>query len=212
VLVCVGIQYANPQTAGTSKRSVGADEGNLILPGTGVGQFKLDATKQSVFDALPFKPNVDQAWGDDCGYIYNWVELDTRHPGNVFFRFNDDRISQINSLTPRYHTKEGITVGDSPDRVQRQYKDLRAYVLLGVSSRATGDRDMIYWLDQSRGIAFGFAYSESEHQRYLWQIIVFRPGTLVCEEGIPSNSPKWRELPAYSLEPPHATATMAPTR
>ncbi len=184
----------------------------LIKPGVAVGQFELGATKQSVFDALPIRPNIDQTWGDDCGYNYNWVDQSHAGGGNMFFLFRDGNLSQISALTRRYHTKEAITVGDTPERVRMRYRELKAYVLLGASSEATGNRDMIYWLDQSRGIAFGFAYDQSEHRRYLWQIIVFKPRGMLCEEGVSSNSPRWHELPPYSLEPPDTTAAATPAR
>jgi hypothetical protein len=126
--------------------------------------------------------------------------------GNVLIRFEEGRVSQIESATPRYHTAEGLTFHDPPEEVGRYYKNLRAYVLMSAPIRALGDRPLIFWLDARKGIAFAFAYSEEAQRRNLYKIIVFKPNSKFCPEDETTSSPNWREIAPYSLEPPDSMA------
>jgi hypothetical protein len=160
-----------------------------------------------VLNSFPFKPNVDQTWTDDCGDAYNWVESSPAE-GNVFIRFREGRVVQLESTSRRFHTVDDIRTYDPPEAVQSHYKGLRAYVLVGLSSSAFGGRPLIFWTDQARGIAFSFAYYPEEHRRYLYKIIVFKPNSALCPEGMPADPLRWKELPPYSLEPPDQKAEL----
>jgi hypothetical protein len=174
----------------------------LIEPGTKVGPLVLGDNREHILELFP-PESQDQQWKDNCGTTLNWVDHSTPSGGgNVFVRFRDQKVFQIESASTRFHTIEGITTYDSPEQVQRFYKNLRAYVLLAPPVTAFGDRPLIFWIDKSAGIAFAFAYYQEEHKRYLYKIIVFRPNTNVCPEDYTTDSPKWRELAPYSLEPP----------
>jgi hypothetical protein len=67
---------------------------------------------------------------------------------------------------------------------------------------AFGGGSLIYWIDWSKGLAFFFASTRDTHQRYLYSIIVFKPGGKFCPERRSTKSPDWIELAPYSLEAP----------
>ena len=102
----------------------------------------------------------------------------------------------------RYRTTEYLNSNSTPEDVKKRYKGLRAYVLSDNTSEAFGNRSLIYWIDHEKGIAFAFAYSKTEHERYLYEIIVFRPHAEICPmDDDSTHSPVKRELTPYSLEP-----------
>jgi hypothetical protein len=181
----------------------------LIEPGKSVGLLSLGDSKERAFEIFTFKADQDQEWEDDCGTTLNWVSVPDKRGaggGNVFVKFRDDKVVQIESATTRFHTKEGITTYDSPEMVRGSYKNLRAYVLQSSPVRALGDRPLVFWVDKMAGIAFVFAYDRKQDCRYLYKIVVFKPNTDLCPEEEAPNSPSWHEIAPYSLEPPDTIA------
>lgn len=179
-------------------------EGDLIVPGRSVGRLKLGDPYSRAKDLFPFKPNMDQQWQEegDCGTTFNWLDWkNSKMLGNVFIRFKDDEVFQIDSGTSSFRTQDGITRSSSPQEVRRRYPHLRAYILSEGFSEASGGHPLVYWVDSERGIAFGFAYSRRTHQNsYLSWIIVFRPHAEVCPEYSPLGPSEKREIPPYTLE------------
>ena len=121
--------------------------------------------------------------------------------GEVFIRLKKGKIFQIESSTTRFHTADGITVFDPPEKVAAAYKEMRAWVLLNPPSPSLGSRPLVFWIDKKKGIAFAFAYDPSHHKRYVYKIIVFEPNKEFCPELEKTSSPKWQELNPYSTEP-----------
>jgi hypothetical protein len=180
----------------------------LIEPGVRVGPLALGDTRWHAQELFPPKAGQSQEWKDKCGTTFNWSD-GSDGVGNILVRVRNERVFQIESGSPRFHTPEGITLYDSPDKVRLHYKDLRAYVLLSSPIRALGDRPLVFWLSKKKGIAFAFAYYQREHKRYLYKIIVFRPNGTFCPEDATTESPNWHELAPYSLEPPDQLALAA---
>ncbi len=110
-------------------------------------------------------------------------------------------VFQIEVGAPLYHTAEGVSAYDKPEKVRIHFKHVRAYSD-DITSMALGDRPVIYWVDVERGVAFEFAYYREEHRRYLYSIIVFRPKGLFCPGGEKVDPTQWHEILPYSLEPP----------
>lgn len=191
--------------AGPFRQNQSPDHVNAawIVPGQSVGQLKLGDTRERALELFPHKPNMDQEWqeGFDCGTTVNWLDMNkSKMLGNVFIRFKEDRVFQIDSGTTSFRTEDGLTISSSPQDIRMKYPGLRAYILSEGWSEASGGRPLIYWLDTEKGIAFGFAYSRREHKRYLTWIIVFRPHAEVCPQDGPLGPTDKRELPPYSLE------------
>jgi hypothetical protein len=103
---------------------------------------------------------------------------------------------------PSFHTPDGIGLLSSPEQVRRRYPKLEAWALSGnTGGEALGQRPLVYWIDRNAGLAFAFAYSQSEQKRYVWEIIVFKPGTDICPHDDSTNSSDKKKLAPFSLEP-----------
>ncbi len=87
---------------------------------------------------------------------------------------------QIESSTTRFHTAEDISTFDPPEKVEKSYKDMRAWVLLTAPSPALGSRPPVFWIDKKKGIAFELAYDAQHHKRYVYKVIVFEPNKTFC--------------------------------
>jgi hypothetical protein len=176
----------------------------LIEPGLSVGALKLGDSRERALELFP-KKYEDQEWENKCGTTFNWVDSDNKiRGGNLYIRFKKGTAFQIESATTRFHTAEGITALDPPEKVASAYRDLRAFALLTPPVAALGDRALIFWVDKKKGIAFAFAYYPAQHKRYLYEIIVFVPNKTFCPQEETTGAPEWQEIPPYSLEPPAA--------
>jgi hypothetical protein len=194
------LTQTTPQTSNAA--SAPAILTTIIEPGERVGPLKLGDTRARALELFPRKYE-DQEWVDNCGTTLYWVDLDNKiRGGSLSIRLKKDKVFQIESGTTRFQTAEGITALDPPEKVASAYKEMRAYTLLTPPSPALGDRPLVFWVDKKRGITFVFAYYPAKQKRYLYKIIVFQPGKTFCPEGESTNSPKWAEIPPYSLEPP----------
>jgi hypothetical protein len=181
------------------------NQDSLIKPGASVGRLKLGDALDRTRQIFPFKSGVDEEAEESdsrtCGKEYLWVDLENEKRGNVFVRFQDSAAFQIEAATTRFHTREGIKPLDSPSRVRSYPAPLRAYALLSGSPMALGGGPLIYWVDWENGIAFCFAATRKEQERYLYSIAVFKPHEKFCPHGETTDSPDWHELKPYSLEP-----------
>lgn len=187
------------------------EDKSLIEPGKRVGQLKLGDTRERALQLFQPKANTDEEIStDNCGLEYIWLDSQSRPQGNVSIRFQNSVVFQIESGTPRFHTVEGIKAYDRPDEVRAHYPGLRAYALVGSSPMSFGGGSLIYWVDWTKGIAFFFASTRRDHERYLYSIIVFEPGGRFCPEREDVDSPTWRELAPYALEVPNETALSTP--
>lgn len=105
-------RFATMRNAGANDRS--------IIPGKSVGLLSLGDSEDQARAVFPYKPTVDQKWSDECGPEINWVDLDNHPMGNVFIRFLNSQVSQIEVATTRYHTPKGLRAGASPVEVRRK--------------------------------------------------------------------------------------------
>jgi hypothetical protein len=193
------LPFANAQDSGNAAPAI---TNVLIEPGAAVGPLKIGDPRARALELFPRKAE-DQQWDDPCGTTLDWV--DTSNPmgrGDLFIRLKKDKIFQIESSTTRFHTAEGITTFDDPEKVAHAYRDLRAFTLLTPPVPALGDRPLVFWIDRKKGIAFVFAYDPTRHKRYVYKIIVFEPNKDFCPEQEKTGSPKWQSIRPYSVEPP----------
>ena len=174
----------------------------MIEPGHSLGPLKLGDTQERAQEVFP-KKDIDQEWEDACGSTIDWT--DSTNPvghGEVFIRLKKGKVFQIESSTTRFDTAEDVTTFDSPEKVKKSYRDLRAWVLLTPPSPALGSRPPVFWIDRKRGIAFELAYDAPHHKRYVYKVIVFEPNRVFCPEQETMNSVKWQAIDPYALEPP----------
>jgi hypothetical protein len=176
---------------------------NSVIAASGVGPLKIGDSRQRTLELFPFKHNVDQEYDqpEPCGTEMNWVDLrDPKHVGNVFIHFREGAVFQIDTADPSFRTPDGIGFLSSPEQVRRRHRNLEAWVLSGnTGGEALGERPLVYWIDRNAGIAFSFAYSQSERKRYLYEIIVFKPGAEICPHDDSTNSPDKKKLTPFAL-------------
>jgi hypothetical protein len=181
-----------------------------IEPGLSIGPIKLGDTRARALELFP-KKDEDGEWDDKCGSTIDWVDSANRTGhGDLLIRMKKGKVFQIESTTTRFQTGDGITIFDAPEKVAEAYKGMRAYVLLTPPVPALGDRPLIFWLDERKGVVFEFAYYPGQHKRYLYKIVVFLPNKTFCPEQETTGSPKWQGIPPYSLEPPADIALNIP--
>lgn len=192
--------------------SAGPEEPSLIFPGIGIESLKIGNARNQVLARFPLKPNIDSEMSlPNCGTEYRWHDLDNPPPTEITIRFRKDRVFQIEIASTHYQTAGGVTVNDDPAFVKSHYdRELRAYLLLGPTPVAQGERPLIFWTDRGAGIAFALAYSPTLMRRYVSSVIIFRAGSDFCPGGLPPTSERWRELAPYSVEAPNASATLRP--
>jgi hypothetical protein len=207
ILIALTVLLPALTSRGAQSDSVSIGDRNLIEAGLRVGGLKLGDNRARVLELFPKKAE-DQEWENKCGSMLDWV--DATNPtgrGDVFVRLKKDKVFQIESATTTFHTAEGITTFDQPEKIASAYKDMKAYTLLTAPNPALGNRPLVFWIDKKRGIAFVFAYYPAEHKRYLYKTIIFEPNKNLCPEEETIGSPKWQAIPAYATEPP---AELAP--
>ena len=174
----------------------------MIEPGHSMGPLRLGDSLDHAEELFP-KKDIDQQWDDACGSTIDWT--DSNNPeghGEVFIRLKKGKVFQIESSTTRFHTAEDITTFDPPEKVEKSYKDMRAWVLLTTPSPALGSRPPVFWIDKKKGIAFELAYDTPHRKRYVYKVIVFEPNKTFCPEQETVNSLKWQSIDAYRVEPP----------
>jgi len=207
ILIVLTVLLPAAPSRGAQSDSISIGDRNLIEAGLRVGGLKLGDNRARVLELFP-KKSEDQEWENKCGTMLDWV--DASNPtgrGDVFVRLKKDKVFQIESATTTFHTAEGITTFDHPEKIASAYRDMKAYTLLTSPNSALGNRPLVFWIDKKRGIAFVFAYYPAEHKRYLYKTIVFEPNKNLCPEEETIGSPKWQAIPAYATEPP---AELAP--
>ncbi|MFZ0636880.1 MAG: hypothetical protein WA755_00375 [Candidatus Acidiferrales bacterium] len=185
--------------AGQPAQGAPYELGHLIRPGVSVGNVRLGSTRDEILQVLTSKPAQEEVLL--CGRIdwINWLDVENGHR-SVFIYIKDDRAFQIASWTPRFKTAEGITYDSDPSAVRTHYPNMTAYVLRGSGNDAVGGKDLIYWVDSDRGIAFELYYNHRLRARRVGNVFVFKPGVTFLPGGCLDWPQEWAELPPYSLK------------
>lgn len=176
-----------------------------IVPGKSVGPLRIGDPRESSLDLFG-KPNEEYTFGESatgpCRYTEaHWRDLEHEERWGVLTYSKNNRIYQIMVDTPRYATADGLTSDSSPEEVRRRFPKTEAYVLLHSGSKMVGGRDLIYWVDQSSGIAFEFYYHAKLNQRRVGNIVVFEPGVEFLPAGCVSPPQELHQVKPFSLEP-----------
>ena len=105
----------------------------------------------------------------------------------------------ISSGAAVYHTVGGLAPGSTPSQVERQWPNLRAYED-NATSMALNNRPVVYWVSQSKGIAFAFVSNGPRMgwTRSLYTIDVFRPGWKFRPRGCAPPG-EWSPLPTGTI-------------
>jgi hypothetical protein len=183
------------------------DDPKLIVPGESVALLRVGDSRERMLELFPKKPNIDLEYNYDqkcCGCDfsdYHWLPPDFKSNG-LFFYLKQGRIYQISVQSDLFATSKGVKLESTPETVRRQYPDAnRAYVYLNSSSKFTGWRNIVYWVDGISGVAFEFYYDRKERRRYVGAIIVFDPESEFQPDGCTSSLREFTELAPYTIEP-----------
>jgi len=192
---CVACDRQRPPSA---DRITSPDSG-ITKPGERVGGVRIGDTRTRAIELFG-KPTDELRLESDCPpWTVHWVDFANERSG-VFVYMKNGRIFQIQAETPRYATVEGIKSDSSPGDVRRFYPQSRAYQLTGSGSKNNGGRDLIYWVDREKGIAFELRYSYKTRKRLVSYIFVYEPGSNFQPEGCVSAPQQWRELKPFTSE------------
>ena len=176
-----------------------------IRPGLGVGRLKLGDSRERFLEVFGHKREDEDytyTFGEPCALEdLHWLDMGPPVRPGVFAYLREGRIFQIWAATPRFRTPEGITEDTFPQEVKRRYPHVLSYALLGSGAHYLGGRDLIYWVDRQKGIAFEFYYSRKKKQRLVYGTIIFQQGSDFLPEGCVQPPQEWRQLEPYSLEP-----------
>jgi hypothetical protein len=177
-----------------------------IVAGRSVGDLKLGDSQSRVSEIFRLKPNIDQETFLISGPTschrkeIHWLDMEKKsgkfvvHNG-VWIYLKEDRVVQVESMTPRFRTPEGITEHSGAEQIRHSYRDLQTFTLTNSGSKINGYRDLVYWVDKRKGIAFEF------QGRFVSKIAIFAADTQFQPEGCVDEPQTWKELVPYSLEP-----------
>lgn len=180
----------------------------LIVAGESVGLLRLGDSRERMLELFPKKPNVDDEYNygkNSCGWEhsdYHWLPPDYKSNG-LFFDFKQGRIHQISVQTDLFTTAEGIKQDSTSQKVRRHFPNAnKAFVYLNSSSKFSGWRNVVYWVDSNSGIAFEFYYHPKKKQRFVNAIIVFEPKTEFQPNGCTDSLREFTEIAPFTEEPP----------
>ncbi|MHC4143930.1 MAG: family 16 glycoside hydrolase [Planctomycetota bacterium] len=92
-------------------------ENKTIVPGVGIGEFKLGMSKDDVLTKLG-KPRTI-FWGSDRFTLGNLPAEYRLHYGYIEFEVNDNAVQLIKTRSPSYRFTNGLGVGDSEDKIKQ---------------------------------------------------------------------------------------------
>jgi hypothetical protein len=176
----------------------------VIVPGNSVGPIRLgDDDKRVVKELSDFPKILQEVSYPICGTIkmIEWFDKTLAQTG-LFIYLRKNSVFQIESETTRFRTADGITEQSLPEDVERRYPNMEAYELLSSAGNLTGNRNLIFWVDHDKGIAFGFYYNTQRQRRLVYRVIVFQPKTDFQPNACVTVPQKLRKLLPYSLDPP----------
>ncbi|HEY8562909.1 MAG TPA: hypothetical protein VIL74_21200 [Pyrinomonadaceae bacterium] len=192
-----------------------APKSNLIVAGVGAGGLRLGDSREKAiayFGRLESEYDYNLDTKLKCPARKELRFWDAKDESNPFFEaYGDgawvylvnDGVEQIKIQSGKFRTPEGLTIGAAPARVRRAYPNIRTFVELNSRCECTGGRNLIFWVDRSRGIAFEFQYRRDEKARLLSNVFVFKPGAEFLPEGcVYLETQGWREIAPFSLEEP----------
>lgn len=211
VFVSIALLSRPPEKQKRSSQPDHRKKQGMIIPGKSIGSVNLGDPESKFHQLFPGNPKIEGTIHVNCGTELRGPDVGS-HGGGILALGYAGVIAQIEAGTSTYATQDGITVDSTAEEVKARYPGLSAYELLGSNYEANGGRDLVFWVDWKRGIAFSFAYSRTEGQRYLCGIIVFPSNGKFCPDNEELTQEAWRELAPYSLEPPDRHVSLRSTR
>ncbi len=188
---------------------------NLIVPGQSVGHLRLGDSRKSAMELFGrldteydynFKTKLNCSERKELRF---WELKDKTNPlyvdyGNgAWIYLRGDKIDQIKIQSEKIKTAEGLTLYSKPKQVRRFYPNIKTFVELNSGAKIVGGRNLIFWIDEEKGIAFEFQYMSKFKARRLAYIYVFEPKAEFLPQGcVYLETQGWKEIKPFSLEEP----------
>ena len=205
----------NPEREGPSEKAFQPTNPRLIIPGKSVGHLKLGDDRARAIELFGRKDSeydfdIPTALNCSAKKELHFMDIDDKSSpfhfdygsgAGVYLR--NDKIDQIKIQSEKFKTPEGLTVGSTPKQVRRFYPNIRTFVQLNTQCNCTGGKNLIFWIDEQKGVAFRFQYWQNVKARRLSYIFVFQPGTRFLPEGcVYLETQGWEEIKPFSVETP----------
>lgn len=164
----------------------------LIIEGKSVGPLQLGASRDAAISALgetldEFNIDVTEM------HWMNWEDDDN----GIFAYLRDDKVFEIDCDSKNFKLSNGFKVENDPILLKRLYPNLKAYRLLHSGAKVNGGEDLVYWIDETKGIAFTIYYYKNQGKKLVGTIIVFEPGTGFTPRKF-SPPRKWVKIPDWT--------------
>jgi len=168
---------------GTASRSQ-----QIIIQGKGAASVLVGDTAEDVVEVLG-KPteqyNYDGSYTECIFSDMHWIDYEFGGDG-IFAFLNEGKVYHLSFSSSKYSTEEGISLESFAEDIVKKYKDyqnLQKYVLLNSGGKVNGGEDLIYWVEQDKGIAFELYYDKKSGKRRVWSIDVFDPQIIYQPKG-----------------------------
>ncbi len=205
----------SPSNSQTKAKFLTETKDNLIVPGQSAGHLRLGDSRER---AIKLFGRLDTEYDYNYKTILNcserkelrfWELKDKKSPfhfdyGNgAWVYLRNDKIFQIKIDSTKFKTIEGVGTSAKPNKVRKFYPNIKTFVELNTQCNCTGGRNLIFWIDESKGIAFEFHYWNDYGERRLDYIYIFEPNIKFLPEGcVGLETQGWEEIKPFSLEEP----------
>jgi len=142
----------------------------IIIAGKSVGPLSLAASQDDALSALG--ETLDE-YDIDVTEMH-WMELGG-HDNGIFAYVRDNKVFEIDCHSLKFKLENGIRNEIAPEMLKQFYPNLKAYRLLHSGMKVNGGEDLVYWMDESQGIAFTIYYYPNHRRKLVGTIIVFEP-------------------------------------
>ncbi len=175
----------------------------LVVEGSSVGPIGLGNTFDQVVEILPVRENYDEVHDKSsfkspdgavisCSKVLYRNSVGGKDDVDLAVYFDDgDRVVQIEGKSPRFHLQNGVSYHADLNDVVNKYKNAKRYSLNGSGAGVAGDKDLVFLVDESQGIAFHFQYSRQKKGMELEFFNVFRPLSHFLPQTCVTPPQKW---------------------
>lgn len=173
----------------------------IIVEGKSVGLLNLGDTKEQAISYLG-DPTEAYDYPEWVGCVYSdshWNDYELNNRG-IFTYMRQGKIYQIESFTYRFKTKNGVASDNLPKKLKHLYPNLEAFELTNSAGKVDGGANLIYWVENEQGIAFGLYNNPRKHRREIGSVIVFNPDEEFLPRGCASSIQEFVKRPKWYLD------------
>lgn len=148
-----------------------------IIPGVGSFDIKLGMSKEALIEVLGTPLNEQSSTPICERVVLQWYRVNSDgsvEDGNGIYAYlKGNVVYEINYSSNRYATNENVSFGTPFEQLISLEKDLHIFELTLSSSNSSNGKNLIYAVDEKKGIAYELSYSPRTSSRYVGGIYVF---------------------------------------